>query len=70
MNAFHPLYVQTHMPEFLSTIRTESSQYQHGVVNGAKSRATRESTQGKNVNTINVFPKTKARVSLLAANKD
>lgn len=26
MNAFHPLYVQTYMPEFLSSLRMESRQ--------------------------------------------
>ena len=63
INAFHPAYVETYMPEFLSKIRIESSQYSNGVINGGKSRASRESAS-KTVNTINVFPKTKARVSL------
>lgn len=63
MNAFHPDYVKTFMPKFLSTIRIESSQYANGVINGGKSRATRESAN-KSVNTISAFPKTKARVSL------
>lgn len=26
INAFHPLYVKTYMPEFLETLRTESRQ--------------------------------------------
>ena len=63
MNAFHPDYVKTFMPEFLSKIRIESSQYANGVINGGKSRASRESAN-KSVNTISAFPKTKARVSL------
>lgn len=63
INAFHPAYVETYMPEFLSKIRVESSQYSNGVINGGKSRASRESA-GKSVNTITAFPKTKARVSL------
>jgi len=63
MNAFHPDYVETYMPEFLSKIRIESAQHANGVINGGKSRATRESVRGKNVDTISAFPKTK-RVSL------
>jgi len=63
INAFHPEYVKTYMPEFLSKIRIESSQHANGVINGGKSRASREST-GKSVNTITAFPSTKARVSL------
>ena len=62
MNAFHPDYVETYMPEFLSKIRIESAQQANGVINGGKSRATRESVRGKNVDTISAFPKTK-RVS-------
>jgi hypothetical protein len=63
MNAFDPKYVETYMPEFLSTIRIESAQHANGVINGGKSRASRESAN-KSVNTISAFPKTKARVSL------
>jgi len=62
INAFSPLYVQTYMPEFLSTIRSESAAKANGEKFGAKSRATRESVNS-NVNTISAFPKTK-RVSL------
>lgn len=62
INAFHPEYVQTYMPEFLSTIRKEAAQTANGVHFGGKSRATRENT-GKSVNTINAFPKTQERVS-------
>jgi len=64
INAFHPDYVKTYMPEFLSNIRLESTQQANGVINGGKSKATRESKRGKTVNTINAFPKTKARVDL------
>jgi len=63
INAFHPKFVETHMPEFLTKIRIESTQYSNGVINGGKSRASRESKQGQTVNTINVFPKTQKRVS-------
>lgn len=63
MNAFHPDYVKTYMPEFLSKIRIESEQHSNGVINGGKSRATRESVN-KSANSINSFPKTKAKSSL------
>jgi hypothetical protein len=61
MNAFHPDYVKTYMPEFLSNIRLESMQMANGVINGGKSKASRESKRGKTVNSINTFPKTKAK---------
>jgi hypothetical protein len=61
VNAFHKDYVSTYMPEFMSTIRSESAAKLNGEKFGAKSRATRES-DGKSVNTITAFPKTK-RVS-------
>lgn len=60
INAFHPDYVKTYMPEFLSTIRLEAKQKENGVVNGGKSKAKRESVHGKTVNSINVFPKTQS----------
>jgi hypothetical protein len=58
INAFHPDYIKTYHPEFLTTIRTESSQHAHGVINGGKSKAKRESVHGKNVDSIDRFPKT------------
>jgi len=61
INAFSPQYVETYMPEFMSKIRAESAAKLNGEKFGAKSRATRES-DGKSVNTITQFPKTK-RVS-------
>jgi len=61
INAFHPSYVQTYMPEFLSTIRSESAAKANGEKFGSKSRATRENAS-VTVNTISAFPKTK-RVS-------
>jgi len=64
MNAFHPQYVETYMPEFLTQIRTESTQYSNGVIAGGKSKASREAVHGKKVNSISAFPKTKARVSI------
>jgi len=61
INAFHPDYVKTYMPEFLSTIRAESIARANGEKFGSRSRATRESVN-TSVNTISAFPKTK-RVS-------
>lgn len=62
INAFHPRYVETYMPEFLSTLRSESAAKANGEKFGSKSRATKESVNS-GVNTISAFPKTK-RVSL------
>jgi hypothetical protein len=63
VNCFHPDYVKTHMPELISTVRKEAAATANGVIYGAKSKATRESTSGKSVNTITNFPKTQKRVS-------
>lgn len=57
INAFHPLFVQTYMPQFMSTLRAESNMIEAGKINGAKSKAHRESVKGKAVNTINIKPK-------------
>jgi hypothetical protein len=62
LNAFHPDYVKTYMPEFMSSIRAEAAAKANGEKFGAKSRATRENAS-VTVNTISTFPKTK-RVSL------
>ena len=61
INAFHPAYIQTHMPEFLSIIRKESGQKANGEKFGAKSRATRESDESQLLSSITLFPKTKAK---------
>lgn len=42
INAFHPDYVKTYMPEFLSSIRLEATQKANGVTAGAKSKVARE----------------------------
>lgn len=63
INAFHPDYVKTYHPELLSAIKLESTQHANGVAAGGKSKATRENKHGRTVNTINVFPKTQARVA-------
>lgn len=54
INAFHPDYIKTYHPEFLSNIRLESTQKANGVINGGKSKAAREAKKGKTVNTINL----------------
>jgi hypothetical protein len=63
INAFSKDYVKTYMPEFLSNLRAESTAKLNGEKYGARSRAVRENAS-VTVNTISVFPKTKARVSL------
>jgi hypothetical protein len=42
INAFHPDYVKTYMPEFLSSIRLEATQKANGVIQGGKAKAARE----------------------------
>lgn len=32
VNAFHPNFVKTHMPEFLTTVKTDDRQSQAGVM--------------------------------------
>jgi len=66
INAFHPDYVKTHMPQFLSKLKADSEKVATGSTSGTKSRAVRESVHGKNVDSINVFPKTRARKIELA----
>lgn len=63
INAFHPAYVATHMPEFMTKMRNESTQAENGRMYGARSKMQRESVHGTSVNTISEFPKTQ-RVSL------
>lgn len=58
INCFHPDYVKTYMPEFLSSIRSESAASENGKKFGQVGRATRESL-GVSANTISMFPKTK-----------
>jgi hypothetical protein len=61
INAFHPKYIETYHPELIKEGRAYSSQVTAGSSAGQKSRVTRESVKGRTVNTINVFPKTKAK---------
>lgn len=52
INAFHPDYVKTYMPEFLSGIRLEATQKANGQVNGSKAKAAREAVN-KTAFTVN-----------------
>lgn len=61
INAFHPRFIETHYPELIKEGRIYSLKQAAGVAAGQKSKGTRESIQGKNVNSILVFPKTKAK---------
>lgn len=63
MNAFHPKYIETYMPEFMNTIRREAAQKANGVKSGLTARATRESDGSTKVSPLSDFPKTK-RISL------
>lgn len=63
MNAFHPQYVQTFMPEFLTKLRSESEAKLNGQKYGAMARATRESDGRAKTSPLSDFPKTK-RASL------
>jgi len=63
INAFHPAYVKTHMPEFLTKIRKEADAKANGVKYGTLARSTRESDGTAKSSPLSDFPKTK-RVSL------
>ena len=63
MNAFHPKYIETHMPEFLTKIRKEADAKANGLKFGSLARASRESDGTTKVSPLSDFPKTK-RVSL------
>jgi len=63
INAFSPLYVETYMPEFLSTIRKEADAKANGMKYGTQARATRESDGRAKTSALSDFPKTK-RVSI------
>lgn len=59
INAFHPDYVKTYMPEFLSSIRIEATQKANGQVNGGKAKAAREAIN-KAAFTVNTKPPKRA----------
>jgi hypothetical protein len=39
INAFHPDYIKTYHPEFMTSMRIASAQHAQGVINGGKSVA-------------------------------
>jgi hypothetical protein len=59
MNAFHPDYIRTFHPQFLSDFRFLSYQIEQGKINGKKARHTRESVKG--IKDIKSFPITRRR---------
>jgi len=59
MNAFHPDYVRTFYPQFLSIMKTEANLIEKGKINGKKARHTRESVKG--IKDIKSFPDTRKR---------
>jgi hypothetical protein len=63
INAFHPDYVSTYMPQFMSSIRSESAAKENGKRSGLIARATRESDGKAKTSPLSDFPKTK-RVSI------
>ncbi len=63
INAFHPKYIETYMPELMAKVRTEAAQKANGVKYGTMARATRESDGRAKTSALSDFPKTK-RVSL------
>lgn len=63
INAFHPLYIKTYMPELLIKLKTEEAQKLNGIRSGSMARATRESDGTTKTSPLSDFPKTK-RVSL------
>ena len=63
INAFHPDYVSTYMPQFMSAIRSESAAKENGKRSGLIARATRESDGKAKTSPLSNFPKTN-RVSL------
>ena len=63
INAFHPKYIETYMPNFMTKVRTEAAQKANGVKSGIIARAARESDGRANTSPLSSFPKTK-RVSI------
>ena len=63
INAFHPKYIETYMPDLMAKVRTEAAQKANGVKSGIIARATRESDGRANTSPLSSFPKTK-RVSI------
>ena len=58
INAFHPDYVKTYMPEMMTKIRAEQKAKENGQLYGAKAREREPALDQPKSNTINRFPKT------------
>jgi hypothetical protein len=67
INCFHPKYVETYMPEFLSSIRADEAAKANGQKYGTLARSTRESDGTTKSSPLSDFPKTK-RVSTAITN--
>ena len=59
MNAFHPKYIETHMPDFMEKVRAEAAATANGIKSGITARASRESDGRTTVSALSDFPKTK-----------
>ena len=59
INAFHPMYVKTYMPELLTKLKIEEAQKLNGIRSGALARATREIDGTTKSSPLSDFPKTK-----------
>lgn len=58
INAFHPDYVKTHMPEMMTRIHAEEKAKENGKLYGTKARQRESIPTEPSYNTINRFPKT------------
>jgi hypothetical protein len=59
MNAFHPKYIETYMPDFMKKVRAEAAATANGIKSGITARASRESDGSTTVSPLSDFPKTK-----------
>lgn len=58
INAFHPDYVKTHMPNLMKKIASEEKAKENGKLYGTRAREREPSLEQPTSNTINKFPKT------------
>jgi hypothetical protein len=61
INAFHPKFIETYYPEKAKENRIYASKLASIAMATKKSQSSRESIKGKNVTSIEAFPKTKAK---------
>jgi hypothetical protein len=59
INCFHPKYIETHMPDFMTKVRSENAARVNGIRSGIIARASRESDGSTTVSPLSDFPKTK-----------